>query len=123
MDYVNLFLLLCPKFRHKYAKNTFMMPRMAGIDAPKLVKAEVVMKPLGKVKWSADAELKLGSTDYDPLADVPVKKPVMGFYGKFDIDLLPGKVVGEVGESEFLPYAFSKVDTVPVQTSRNDNHS
>lgn len=91
----------------------FMNPEGTGFDfKPKLVKISSNFKPQSKIKITNTFELKLNSSDRDPLGDIPVKKPLMGFHGIFTFTLQPGIVVAEVGEMRFMPYAFSKIDFI-----------
>ena len=80
---------------------------------PRLIKQITTFNPSGRVKLCRDFDLKLGSSDCDYLAKIPVKKPIMGIFGTFTKILHPGKVVAEVDEKQFMPYAFSKIDFLP----------
>ena len=75
---------------------------------------------LQKADWSAEfpgAEMvavRLTSSPYDPLGEVPVRELVVCAYGRFDNAMLPGKVVGRAWWLPgFLKHAFFKVDVAP----------
>jgi len=92
----------------------FRSPKMTGFDfKPRLVKQVTTFKPAGRIKLSYNFDLKLGSSDRDPLAEIPVKEPILGFYGIFNNTMHPGEVVAEVEEEQFMRYAFSKIDFSP----------
>ncbi len=92
----------------------FQSPQMIGFDyKPRLVKQVTTFRPSSRIKLSYNFDLKLGSSDHDPLAEIPVKEPVLGFYGIFTNTMHPGEVVAEVEEEQFIRYAFSKVDFLP----------
>jgi len=89
----------------------FQSPQMTGFDyKPRLVKQVTTFRPSSRIKLSYNFNLKLRSSDRDPLAEIPFKEPIMGFYGIFTNTMHPGEVVAEVEEEQFIRYAFSKVD-------------
>lgn len=93
----------------------FQSPTMMGFDyKPRLVKQVTTFRPSSRIKLSYDFDLELNSSDSDPLAKVPVKEPLMGFYGTFNNTMHPGEVIAQVeDEHEFMRYAFSKIDYLP----------
>ena len=92
----------------------FQSPQMIGFDyKPRLVKQVTTFRPSSRIKLSYNFDLKLGSSDRDPLAEIPVKEPIMGFYGIFNNTMHPGEVVAEVEEKQFRRYAYSKIDFLP----------
>ncbi|MFB0559817.1 MAG: acetoacetate decarboxylase family protein [Candidatus Lokiarchaeia archaeon] len=89
----------------------FLNPELTGFDyKPRLVKQVTTFRPTSKIKLSSNFDLRLESSDCDHLADVTVKKPIIGFYGIFNNTMHPGEVVAEVEDLEFMRYAFSKID-------------
>lgn len=93
----------------------FYSPQMTGFDyKPKLVKQVTTFKPSGKIWLSYHFDLKLRSSDRDPLGEIPVREPILGFYGVFNNTMGPGEVVAEVeDELSFMRHAFSKIDYLP----------
>jgi hypothetical protein len=92
----------------------FLSPRLTDFDyKPRLVKQVTTFKPSSKIKLSSGFNLKLKSSDSDPLAEIPVKEPVMGLYGIFNNTMHPGEVIAEVEEEQFRRYAFFKQDHLP----------
>jgi acetoacetate decarboxylase len=92
----------------------FQSPRLTGFDSkPRLVKQVTTFKPSSKIKLSSSFDLKLKSSDSDPLAEIPVKEPLMGLYGVFNNTMHPGEVIAEVEEEQFRRYAFFKQDYLP----------
>jgi acetoacetate decarboxylase len=92
----------------------FQSPQMIGFDyKPRLVKQVTTFRPSSRIKLSYNFDLKLGSSDRDPLAEIPVKEPIIGFYGIFTNTMHPGEVIAEVREEQFIRYAFSKIDFLP----------
>jgi acetoacetate decarboxylase len=92
----------------------FRSPRLTDFDyKPRLVKQVTTFKPSSKIKLSSGFNLKLKSSDSDPLAEIPVKEPVMGLYGIFNNTMHPGEVIAEVEEEQFRRYAFFKQDYLP----------
>jgi len=77
---------------------------MRGFDyLPRLVAEPVVLRPRDDVR-SGEGTLRLTSSPYDPVGEVPVGELVTCAYGKFDNTMLPGKIVGRV----WNPLAFAK---------------
>lgn len=92
----------------------FLSPRLTDFDyKPRLVKQVTTFKPSSKIKLSSGFNLKLKSSDSDPLAEIPVKEPLMGLYGIFNNTMHPGEVIAEVEEEQFRRYAFFKQDHLP----------
>ncbi len=92
----------------------FLSPELSGFDyPPRLVKQTTLFRPLGRVKLSYRFDLRLRSSDTDPLGEIPVVEPLFGFYGTFQNTMEAGEVVAEVEESDFMRYAFFKVDHLP----------
>jgi len=92
----------------------FGSPQTTGFDyKPRLVKQVTTFRPTSRIKLSYNFNLKLGSSNRDPLAEIPVKEPIMGFYGIFNNTMHPGEVVAEVEEEQFRRYAYSKIDFLP----------
>jgi len=80
---------------------------------PRLIKQVTTLRALSKIKMSSKFEFKLKSSDRDFLGEIPVKSPIMGSYGIYNMTMHAGEVLTEVNETEFLPYAFSKIDFMP----------
>jgi acetoacetate decarboxylase len=92
----------------------FQSPRLTGFDyKPRLVKQVTTLKPSSKIKLSSGFNLKLKSSDTDPLGEIPVKEPLMGLYGIFNNTMHPGEVIVEVEEEQFRRYAHFKQDYLP----------
>ena len=92
----------------------FQSPQMIDFDyKPRLVKQVTTFRPSSRIKLSYNFDLKLRSSDRDPLAEIPFKEPIIGFYGIFTNTMHPGEVVTEVEEEKFMRYAFSKIDFLP----------
>lgn len=92
----------------------FLSPRSSDFDyKPRLVKQVSTFRPSSKIKMSSRFDLKLKSSETDPLAEIPVKEPVMGMYGVFNNTMHAGEVVAEVEEEQFRRYAFFKQDYLP----------
>jgi acetoacetate decarboxylase len=92
----------------------FQSPQMIGFDyKPRLVKQVTIFRPSSMIKLSYNFDLKLGSSDRDHLAEIPVKEPIIGFYGILTNTMHPGEVIAEVKEEQFIRYAFSKIDFLP----------
>ena len=93
----------------------FQSPGGGGFDyLPRLIREPVLFRP-GKYRLkSGTGTLKLGSTIYDPLSEIPVKKVTSMTYGFFNNTMLPGKVVARVWNPfRFLRHAFSKLILFP----------
>ena len=81
---------------------------------PRLIREPVLFRSLGKLK-TGNGQIKLSSTDYDPLGEIPVESIISIFYGRFHNTMLPGKVVGRVWNPlRFVKHAFFKSDIVPI---------
>jgi acetoacetate decarboxylase len=92
----------------------FLSPELSGFDyRPRLVRQVTLFRPLGRVRLSYRFDLTLRSSETDPLGEVPVVEPLFGFYGTFQNTMEAGEVVAEVEESDFMRYAFFKLDHLP----------
>jgi len=92
----------------------FQSPQGTGFDyKPRLVKQVTTFKPSSKIKLSYNFDLKLRSSDRDPLGEIPVKEPIMGLYGIFNNTMHPGEVIAEVEEEQFMRHALFKIDFLP----------
>lgn len=89
----------------------FAAPERGGFDYnPRLVKEVVKLGP--KTIQTGEAELVLRSSDHDPWGEVEVVRVLGAIYTVGDNAMLPGSVVAEVDQAEFLPYAFMKIDAI-----------
>ena len=89
----------------------FFAPEREGFDYnPRLVKETVKANP--KSTEMGEAELIIRPSDHDPWAEVEVVKVYGAVYTIGDNTMLPGSVVAEVSQTEFLPYAFLKLDAL-----------
>jgi len=52
----------------------------------------------------------LRSSEHDPWGDVEVVRVLGALYTVGDNTMLPGNVVAEIDQTEFLPYALMKID-------------
>jgi acetoacetate decarboxylase len=97
-------------FSFKY----FPSPGGKGFDyLPRLIREPVLLRPLGKLK-TGNGQIKLSSTIYDPLGEIPVESMISIVYGRFHNTMLPGKVVGRVWNPlRFMKHAFFKTDMFP----------
>ena len=57
-----------------------------------------------------EAELNFEFSNHDPWAEVEIVKILGASYSKGNNTMLPGEVVAEVDQSEFIPHAFMKLD-------------
>ena len=94
-------------FNFKY----FPSPEREGFDYnPRLIKEVVELRPesieMGK------AEVTFRKSKHDPWFDVEVVRVYGGIYTIGNNTMLPGKVVAEVDQTDFLPYAFMKLDVL-----------
>ena len=99
-----------------YTFKHFTSPTMRGFDyVPRLIAEPVVMRPRADVRCGVGT-VKLTSSPYDPLGELPVGELLCCAYGRFDNTMLPGKVVGRAWWLPgFVKHAFFKVDVVPVK--------
>ncbi len=89
----------------------FLAPERAGFDYnPRLVREVVQLNP-NNIEMG-EAELKLQSSKHDPWGDVDIVRVLGAVYSIGNNTMLPGKVVAEVDQNEFVPYAFMKLDTL-----------
>ena len=75
---------------------------------PALVRQVVQLNP-NNVEMG-EAELNLQSSEHDPWDDVNIVRVLGAVYSIGNNTMLPGKVVAEVDQNEFVPYAFMKLD-------------
>jgi len=89
----------------------FPAPDRTGFDYnPRLIRE--VVKFNSKKQELGEAELIFRSSEHDPWADVEVVKVLGAIYTVGDNTMLPGSVVEEVDQTEFVPYAFMKLDAL-----------
>jgi acetoacetate decarboxylase len=97
-------------FLYKY----FLNPGGTGFDyLPRLIREPTLKRKKGEV-LEGRGEVKVSSSPFDPLGDVPVKEIRNMNYGKWHNTMLPGKVIGRAWNPlRFLKHAFFKIDIVP----------
>lgn len=89
----------------------FPSPEREGFDYnPRLIK-EVVKRNSKSIELG-QAELILRPSEQDPWCDVEVAKVYGAVYTVGNNTMLPGSVVAEISQAEFMPYAFMKVDAI-----------
>ena len=89
----------------------FSAPDLGGFDYnPRLIKEVVKLSP--KSIQIGEAELEFRSSDHDPWGDVDVVRVLGAIYTVGDNTMLPGSVVAEVDQAEFMPYALMKIDAM-----------
>ena len=89
----------------------FPAPDRTGFDYnPRLIRE--VVKFNSKKQEMGEAELIFRSSEHDPWADVDVVKVLGAIYTVGDNTMLPGSVVAEVDQTEFVPYEFMKIDAL-----------
>jgi acetoacetate decarboxylase len=89
----------------------FPSPDLMGFDYnPRLIKETVKFN--SKTIQLGEAELQFKSSTHDPWGDVDIVKVIGAVYTVGDNTMLPGKVVAEVDQTEFIPYALMKVDAM-----------
>jgi acetoacetate decarboxylase len=89
----------------------FPAPDRTGFDYnPRLIRE--VVKFSSKKQEMGEAELIFRSSEQDPWAEVDVVKVLGAIYTVGDNTMLPGSVVAEVDQTEFVPYAFMKIDAL-----------
>jgi acetoacetate decarboxylase len=89
----------------------FPAPEGDGFDYnPRLIKEVVERKP--KSIEMGEAELILRPSEHDPWFDVEIVRVYGAIYTVGDNTMLPGKVVAEVDQTEFTPYALMKLDAI-----------
>jgi acetoacetate decarboxylase len=85
---------------------------------PRLVRQPTLFRPRGQLR-AGSGSVMLGSTPYDPLAEIVVGRITSMFYGKFDNTMLPGKVMARVwNPMRFAKHAFFKNDYLPTLLDR-----
>lgn len=94
-------------FLYKY----FPSPTAMGFDyAPRLVRQVSLFTPRPGGK-KGPGEVKLVSSELDPLGEIPVREVLSVGYSVWDNVMLPGKVVTKKRNlASFLPHAFFKAD-------------
>ena len=104
-------------FLYKY----FPSPGGMGFDyLPRLVREATLMRKKGEV-LEGRGEVKVSSSPFDPLGDVPVKEIRTIVYGKWNNTMLPGKVIGRAWNPfKFSKHAFFKTDIVPTLLQNYD---
>jgi len=104
-------------FLYKY----FPSPGGMGFDyLPRLVREATLMRKKGEV-LEGRGEVKVSSSPFDPLGDVPVKEIRNIVYGKWHNTMLPGKVIGRAWNPfKFSKHAFFKTDVVPTLLQNYD---
>ena len=104
-------------FLYKY----FPSPGGMGFDyLPRLVREATLMRKKGEV-LEGRGEVKVSSSPFDPLGDVPVKEIRNTVYGKWHNTMLPGKVIGRAWNPfKFSKHAFFKTDVVPTLLQNYD---
>ena len=89
----------------------FPAPDRGGFDYnPRLIKEVVERRP--KSIEMGEAELTLRPSEHDPWFEVEIVRVYGSIYTVGDNTMLPGKVVAEVDQTEFTPYAFMKLDAI-----------
>ncbi|MFX1446449.1 MAG: acetoacetate decarboxylase family protein [Promethearchaeota archaeon] len=92
-----------------YNVKHFPSPDLKGFDyKPRLIKQEVVIKPI-ELKMG-QIEMKLSSTESDPWGEVEIARVLGGVYMKSNNSMKKGEVLAELEPEEFAPYAFLKWD-------------
>jgi acetoacetate decarboxylase len=87
---------------------------------PRLIREPVLFRPQKRPR-TGTGTVKLGSTIYDPLGEVTVKKVTSMIYGIFDNTMLPGKVVARAWNPlRFVKHAFFKVDFISTLIEQYD---
>jgi acetoacetate decarboxylase len=75
---------------------------------PRLVKQETQFRP--KEMLFGEAKIVFKPSDYDPWAEVEVVKMLGAIYTRGDNSMISGKVVADVEQTKFAPYALLKTD-------------
>ena len=89
----------------------FPAPEREGLDYnPRLIKEVVKRNP--KLVEIGEAELIIRPSEHDPWCDIEIEKVYGAVYTVGHNTMLPGSVAAEVGQDEFMPYAFMKVDAI-----------
>ena len=87
---------------------------------PRLIREPVLFRPKQPPK-TGTGTVKLGSTIYDPLAEITVKKVTGITYGIFHNTMLPGKVVARAWNPlRFVKHAFFKNDFIATLLEQYD---
>jgi len=104
-------------FLFKYFQN----PGGGGFDyLPRLIREPILFRTDGKI-LGGEGKVKLSSTPYDPLGEVPVGEIVKVFFGKWHNTMLPGRVVAKIWNPiKFAKHAFFKIDAAATLISSFD---
>jgi len=87
---------------------------------PRLIREPVLFRKTGKI-MVGEGEVKLSSTPYDPLGEIPVKVVDSLFYGKWHNTMLPGKAVARAWNPlKFVKHSFFKTDFAPTFLANYD---
>jgi acetoacetate decarboxylase len=87
----------------------FPSPERNGFDYnPRLVREIVTRRP--KTTEMGEARITLRPSVHDPWAEVDIVRVLGAVYSVGDNTMLPGAVVAEVDQMDFMPYAFMKID-------------
>jgi acetoacetate decarboxylase len=87
---------------------------------PRLIREPVLFRPQEQLRMGTGT-VKLGSTAFDPLAEITVKEVKDMIYGIFHNTMLPGKVVARVWNPlRFMKHAFFKADFIPTLLEQYD---
>lgn len=89
----------------------FPAPDRKGFDYnPRLIREVVEFN--SKRQEMGEAELIFRPSEHDPWIDVEVVRVLGAIYTVGDNTMLPGSVVAEIEQGEFVPYAFMKLDSL-----------
>jgi acetoacetate decarboxylase len=93
----------------------FLSPDGKGFDyIPRLVRQNTIFRPRPDLV-TGEGKVIVGSSQYDPIGDIPVRSLVSCCYGIWDNTMMPGKVVSRAWNIfRFLPHAFFKTDMATV---------
>lgn len=87
---------------------------------PRLIREPVLFRSQKQLRMG-NGTVKLGSTDFDPLAEITVKEVKSMIYGIFHNTMLPGKVVARAWNPlRFVKHAFFKADFIPTLLDQYD---
>ena len=104
-------------FLYKY----FPSPGGMGFDyLPRLIRQPNLMRKKGEI-LEGRGEVKVSSSPFDPLGEVPVKEVGNMIYGMWHNTMLPGRVVGRAWNPfRFAKHAFFGTDFVPTLLQHYD---
>jgi acetoacetate decarboxylase len=87
----------------------FPSPERDGFDYnPRLIREVVTRK--NDIMEMGEAKITLTPSVHDPWSEVEIVRELGAIYTKGNNTMLPGAVVAEVDQMEFLPFAFMKLD-------------